>query len=206
MPADTLDTAQLLKKSKAYQSGHFLLSSGLHSREYVQCQKALQYPGIGLSLCRELASRLLKNKLEPSAIVGPALGAVHMEVFLAMAFCQLLDRDDDLGGVRAVFAEKTENGFEIRRGIELFEQEKVIVVEDVVTTGGSAKKVLELVRKLGAKPIAVASIIDRSNGTVDFGLPFYSLLSLEIETWTQEECVLCKQGLPLVKPGSSTVK
>jgi orotate phosphoribosyltransferase len=124
-----------------------------------------------------------------------------MEVFLAMAFCQLLDQDNEMNCVRAVFAEKTENGFEIRRGIELFEQEEVIVVEDVVTTGGSAKKVLELVKKLGAKPIAVASIIDRSGGTVDFGLPFYSLLSLEIETWTQDDCILCKQGLPLVKPG-----
>lgn len=206
MPADTLDTAQLLKKSKAYQNGHFLLSSGLHSREYVQCQKALQYPSIGMSLCLELAGRLLKDGLEPSSIVGPALGAVHMEVFLAMAFCQLLDQDNEMNCVRAVFAEKTENGFEIRRGVELLEQEQVIVVEDVVTTGGSAKKVLELVKKLGAKPIAVASIIDRSGGTVDFGLPFYSLLSLEIETWTQDDCILCKQGLPLVKPGSSSVK
>jgi orotate phosphoribosyltransferase len=192
----------LLKDVGAWLSGHFLLSSGLHSNQYIQCQKIMQYPRHGLLLAQALADRVLSQGIKPAVVVGPALGAVHFEVFVAQALDRLLEGDP----VRGVFAERPEGKFEIRRGIELNPGEPVLVVEDVTTTGGSAMKVVELVRQLGARPLAVGAVIDRSGGTIDFGLPFISLVQLELTTWEPQDCDLCRQGLPLVKPGSSKIK
>ena len=166
-----------LKSVNAWQSGHFLLSSGLHSSEYMQCQRVLQYPEHGQALAEELAKKIIAADIKPQVVIGPALGAVHLEVFVAIA----LNRPD--APVRAVFAERAEDGinFVIRRGIELAPGEKVLVVEDVTTTGGSAKKVVELVKAMGATPVAVAAIIDRSGGKAKFDVPFINLVTLNIQ-------------------------
>lgn len=192
---------RLLKDTGAWLSGHFLLSSGLHSNQYIQCQKIMQYPRHGLALAETLAENILEAGLRPSVIVGPALGAVHWEVYAAQAFDKLISGSP----VRAVFAERPDGSFEIRRGIELSPGEAVLVVEDVTTTGGSAMKVVELVRRLGAVPLGVGTVIDRSGGKIDFGVPFFSLLQLELANFQPSECPLCRSGLPLVKPGSSKV-
>jgi len=201
LAVDDQRITELLREVGAWHTGHFLLASGLHSNQYLQCQKILQYPRHGMTLAEEMARRILDCGLKPTAVVGPALGAVHWELLVAMAL------DKAVGGeaVRAIFAERPDGKkeFEIRRGIELSAGEKVLVVEDVTTTGGSARKVVELVRSLGAQPIAVGAVVDRSGGAADFGLPFISLLKLNIETFSPEDCRWCKEGPPLVKPGSS---
>jgi orotate phosphoribosyltransferase len=166
----------------------------------------MQYPRYGLQLARELARQLLENGLVPTAIVGPALGAIHWEVFLATAFDELLSHGEP---IRAIFAERVTdasgdaNAFAIRRGIELSPADKVLVVEDVTTTGGSVRKVLNLVRQLGATPIAVAALVDRSGGTIEFDIPFEKLMSLNLESYEPEKCPLCAKAVPIDKPGSS---
>ncbi len=190
-----------MREAGAWQTGHFLLSSGLHSKEYLQCQKVLQYPRHGLTLARELVRRILQAELKPAAVVGPALGAVHWELLVAMALDDALPERP----VRAIFAERADGGneFQIRRGIEIARGEPVLVVEDVTTTGGSARKVVDLVRQLGGEPMAVGAIVDRSGGAVDFGIPFFSLVTLQLESYEPAACPWCRQGQPLVKPGSS---
>src|SRR5262249_18490767 len=142
----------VLKQVGAWQSGHFLLASGLHSGEYLQCQKLLQYPRYGLDFAHALIKRVLAAGVTPEVVVGPALGAVHLELLAALA---LDEQTKPKEPTRGIFAERPEGKFEIRRGTELTPGQKVLVVEDVTTTGGSARDVVELVRKLGAQPVAV---------------------------------------------------
>lgn len=190
----------ILKSVQAWQTGHFLLSSGMHSNEYIQCQKLLQYPRHGIAFAEAMVQRMLAGGIKPSAVVGPALGAVHWEAFVALA----LDRALLAEPVRGIFAERPDGtNFEIRRGVELKPGEKVFVVEDVTTTGGSAQKVVELVRKLGAEPIGVGTIIDRSGGKAKFDVPFVSLIQMSLQTYAPEDCPWCKEGSPVVKPGST---
>lgn len=192
----------LLKDVGAWLEGHFQLTSGMHSDQYVQCQRIMQYPRHGLMLAEAIASQVISAGFRPTAVVGPALGAVHLEVYVAQA----LDKEFAEEPVRGIFAERPEGKFEIRRGIELEAKEQVLVVEDVTTTGGSAKDVIKLVRSYGAEPVAVASVIDRSGGTIDFGLPFFSLVQLQLASYKAEECPMCKAGKPVEKPGSSKLK
>lgn len=201
LAVDDQKVSGLLRELGAWHTGHFLLASGLHSNQYLQCQRILQYPRHGMVLAQELARRILDAGLTPTAVVGPALGAVHWELLVAIA----LDKAIEGEAIRAIFAERPDGKteFEIRRGVQLAPGEKVLVVEDVTTTGGSARKVVELVKQLGAEPIAVGAVVDRSGGTVDFGIPFFSLVKLNLETFAEPECPWCKEGMPLVKPGSS---
>jgi orotate phosphoribosyltransferase len=192
----------LLKEVEAFQSGHFLLASGLHSNHYVQCQKLLQYPRHGMVFAEAMAKAVVEAGLKPSAVVGPALGAVHLELLVALA----LDRA--LGGkpVRGIFAERPEGKFEIRRGVQIEPGEKILVVEDVTTTGGSARKVVDLVRELGGEPIAVGAIIDRSGGAASFDVPFISLVQINVTAYEPDKCPMCKAGDTVTKPGSSKTK
>ncbi len=192
---------QLLKDHDAWRTGHFLLSSGMHSDQYVQCQKILQYPRYGMMLARVMVERVGALGLQVDSVVGPALGAVHWELLLACA----LEEASRERPVKAVFAERRSegDGFEIRRGVIMEPGERFLVAEDVSTTGGSAKKVVELIRSLGAEPVAVAAIVDRGGAAAAFDVPLVSLLSLQLITFAPGDCTLCRQGLPLDKPGSS---
>ena len=197
---------EILKSVDAWRTGHFLLTSGLHSSEYMQCQRVLQYPRYGLSLAETMARQLIDANLIPKAVIGPALGAIHWEVMMAAALDKMLpDREP----IRGLFAERTvdekgdQNAFALRRGLEIGQDEEILVVEDVTTTGGSARKVVELVKSLGGKPIAVAAIVDRSGSTIDFGIPFHKLITLSLATYSEAECPMCKQGSKAIKPGSS---
>lgn len=198
----TTDTQQLellLKKVGAWQTGHFLLTSGLHSKEYVQCQKLLQYPRYGMVFAEALVAQVKAAGFAPTTVVGPALGAVHLEVMVALA----MDKTGVEGEpCRGIFAERPEGKFEIRRGLQLSPGEEVLVVEDVTTTGGSAREVVELVKALGAKPVAVGAIIDRSGGKAQFDVPFISLIKMNIETYQPDACPMCASGDPVVKLGS----
>lgn len=214
----------VLKTAGAWRTGHFLLSSGLHSDQYVQCQRVMQYPRFGNLLADLLAEKLESQQIEAQVVLGPALGAVHWELFVAGAIERRKFKNDlgayflngdTVGGVasekelegmtRAAFAERPAGSdeFALRRGIELEKGQKVIVVEDVTTTGGSARKVVDLVRELGAEPVAVGTIADRSGGAAKFDVPFISLLSMKLETFQPDDCPLCKAGSQAEKPGSS---
>ncbi len=179
----------LFKKTGALLTGHFLLSSGLHSRHYFQCAKVLQYPNYAEQLCSQLATSFFERK--PDAVIAPAVGGILVAHEVARAL-----------GVRAIFAEREHGEMTLRRGFELRKGEQVLVVEDVVTTGGSIREVLDLSRKLGGDPIGAACIVDRSGGSIDLDVEFVALVSLQIDTFAPDDCQLCKQELALVKPGS----
>ena len=203
--AEKQSADEILKSVDAWMTGHFLFTSGLHGSDYLQCQKVLQYPRLGLALANQIVDRLVDQNLVPDTVIGPAFGAIHWEVMVATALDQRLPNRPPR---RAIFAERVtdeagdKNAFAIKRGLELSTGEKVLVVEDVTTTGGSARKVVELVRRLGALPIAVAAIVDRSVSPIDFGVPFIKLLTLDLPAYKESDCPMCLSGTKLVKPGS----
>jgi orotate phosphoribosyltransferase len=179
----------MFKKTNAFLKGHFRLSSGLHSEGYLQCALVLQYPEYAKALCVELAKKFEKQK--PTVVVAPAIGGILVSYEVANTL-----------GCRSVFTERENDAMTFRRGFEISASDKVLVVEDVVTTGGSTKEVIEAVRQKGAKVIGIGSIIDRSAGAANFDAEFKSLLKLNIKTYKPEECPLCKKGVPVIKPGS----
>jgi orotate phosphoribosyltransferase len=173
--------------------GHFLLTSGRHSDTYMQCAKLFADPAQSANLCNKL-SRLLRQ-FEAEYIMSPAIGGIIMGYEVARCL-----------GVKNFFAERENERMTLRRGFELPANSKVIIVEDVVTTGKSVKEVIELVRTLGSKVQAIASIVDRSGGAVDFGAPYYALLSMNITSYLPHECPICKaNNIPLYKPGSRNI-
>ncbi len=183
----------IFKAEKAYLSGHFLLSSGLHSPNYMQCALLLQKSWIAERLCKELAKKLKSIKID--AVIGPALGGILVSHEMGRAL-----------KVRSIFAERVEGKFALRRGFELKKNERVLVVEDVITTGKSSREVIELVGRHGAKTVAVASLVDRTGiegGMSLFDQDLYALLKIGIQTYKPEACPLCRERkIPLVKPGS----
>jgi orotate phosphoribosyltransferase len=182
---------ELFDSTGARLSGHFLLTSGRHSGEYMQCAKLFVHPEVSEKLCAALAAKIGDIKAE--SVISPALGGMLMGYELAR---QLKCKN--------YFAERTAEGvFALRRGFSLQKGERVIVAEDVVTTGGSVKEVIALAKELGAEVEGVAAIVDRSGGSVDFGIPFYSLWQTNIASYDKEECPICKAGgPPPIKPGS----
>ena len=181
-------TLETFREAGAYLNGHFRLTSGLHSSEYLQSALVLQHPVFAERLGRSLAESMPKGQV----VASPALGGLIIGHEVARAM-----------GARFVFTERDPAGkMVLRRGFSLDPQETVVVVEDVVTTGGSTREVIELVQASGVQVLGVGSIIDRSGGKVDLGVPRVALATLNAVSWTPEECPLCKQGLPVVKPGS----
>jgi orotate phosphoribosyltransferase len=183
----------LFQDSGALLEGHFLLSSGLHSPRYLQCARVLMDPGVATALGAALAHRLrpLLDETAPTAVVAPALGGVLVAHEVARAL-----------GCRGLFTERQDGTMTLRRGFALEEAEPLVVVEDVITTGGSTREVIEAVRERGAQVLAAGSLVDRSGGAADLGVPRCSLLELEVPTWSPEACPLCRDGSPPEKPGS----
>ncbi|MEW6621090.1 MAG: orotate phosphoribosyltransferase [bacterium] len=182
----------LLLKTGGLLRGHFLLSSGLHSPQYLQCALVLQHPKRAEYLGKELAKKF--NKKDIDVVIGPALGGIIVAHEVARAL-----------GTKALFAERVEDKMQLRRGFKINYGEKVLVVEDVITTAGSVKEVMELVKELNGIVVGVGALIDRSQGKLDLGIPLKTLAKLNIETYSRETCPLCKQQLPLVKPGSREI-
>jgi orotate phosphoribosyltransferase len=170
--------------------GHFQLTSGRHSDKYMQCARLFQYPDIAEKFAKELAGKF--NGID--MVAGPALGGI----IIAYEVSRQLK-------VKNVFAERENGAMTLRRGFEIPQGARVLVVEDVVTTGGSVMEVMELVRSVGGEISGVGCIVDRSNGKVDFGVPFAAVLSMEVESWEADKCPLCREGWPVVKPGSRSM-
>lgn len=182
----------LFRQTGAYLNGHFRLTSGLHSPEYLQCAKVLQYPQHAESMGRALAEAML---VTPDVVVSPAMGGLIIGHEVARAF-----------GVRHVFTERdADRKMVLRRGFAVAPGEKAVVIEDVITTGGSSLEVIELLRQMGAQVIAAGSVIDRSGGKADLGVPRAALATLTVTAYDQSQCPLCAQGVPVVKPGSRPV-
>lgn len=179
----------LFEKKNALLSGHFKLSSGRHSEKYLQCALVLQYPDIAERLAKELAAKFTGARID--LVVGPALGGMTFAYEVARAL-----------GVRGIFTERDGGKMALRRGFSIASGEKVLIAEDVVTTGLSTKEVMEVVRAHGGTVAAVASIIDRSDADPRYGVRFESLAKIKVNTYEPENCPLCKTGSPAVKPGS----
>ncbi len=180
---------------QAYLKGHFVLSSGQHSEGYMQCARVLQDPQIAESYGQALFQDLEMQNLEWNYAIGPAMGGLIIGHEVARA-----------SQVPFLFMERVEGQMTLRRGFELTSGDRVVVVEDVVTTGGSVKEVIEQLKQSGIQVIAVVAVIDRSGGEADFGVPFACLASLKIQTYNADACPLCEQGLDLIKPGSRSFK
>ena len=187
-----MNIMDLLTKTGGLLEGHFLLSSGLHSPGYLQCAKMLAYPQYAQVLGQELGEKFSSQGVE--IVIGPALGGIIIAHEVARAL-----------GVRAIFAERQEDKMCLRRGFEIKEDERVLVVEDVITTGGSVLETIVVTRSFGAKVIGVGVLIDRSGGRVDLGVPLEALAKLEIEIYSPDTCPLCRENIPLVKPGSRKI-
>ncbi len=196
-PAAVAETSvlDLFAETGAYLRGHFRLTSGLHSAEYLQCAKVLAVPAHAERLGHQLAQKLepLLNSASLDLTVAPAMGGIIIGYEVARAF-----------QVRSLFTERdaATNEMTLRRGFEIAPGERAVVIEDVVTTGGSTREVIRLLQHLGAEVLAAGSIIDRSGGEVDLGVPRVALATLHPATYDPADCPLCKEGQPIVKPGS----
>jgi orotate phosphoribosyltransferase len=189
---DRSELLDIFRASGALLEGHFRLSSGLHSTGYLQCALVLQHPRTASRLAESLAATA--RAWAPDAVLSPALGGVVIGHEVARA----LER-------RAMFAERQDRTLVLRRGFAITPGERVLVVEDVVTTGLSTRETIEVARGAGGHVVGAAALVDRSGGTSNLGVPFVSLLSIDLPTWPESECPLCAQGVPVVKPGSRPV-
>ena len=182
----------LFRQTGGYLSGHFRLTSGLHSNEYLQCARVLQHPAIAERLGRELAIQLAaKGSGSPGLVAAPALGGLIIGHEAARAL-----------GCRFLFTEREAGKMVLRRGFSVEPGETAVVVEDVVTTGGSTREVIDLLEAAGVRVLAAGSIIDRSGGKVELGVPRVALAVLATTTRQPEACPLCREGVPVQKPGS----
>lgn len=186
------DLIDLFRRSGALLDGHFRLSSGLHSTGYLQCALVLSEPADAEALGRAIAERV--RPLRPTLVLSPALGGVVIGQEVGRAL-----------GVRAIFAERQDGVLMLRRGFVIAETDRVLVVEDVLTTGGSTRETIHVAAAAGAHVVGVASIVDRSGGTARFDVPYESLLEVSLPTYQPDVCPLCAQGLPVAKPGSRPV-
>jgi orotate phosphoribosyltransferase len=185
-PQDVLD---LFRKSGALLEGHFRLTSGLHSERYMQSALVLQYPDLAAALGAALALRT--RHLQPTAVLSPALGGIVIGQEVARAL-----------GVRALFAERQEGALTLRRGFALTSADRVLIVEDVLTTGGSTRETAAVAQAAGAQVVGAAAIVDRGKDPARLNLPLQALVQLDVPTYTPEACPLCAANIPVVKPGS----
>jgi orotate phosphoribosyltransferase len=173
----------------ALLTGHFRLSSGLHSDKYLQCALVLQHPDVAGRLGAAMADLFAEER--PECVVGPAIGGIVIAQEVGRAL-----------GVRAMFSEREDDSMTLRRGFSVAKGERVLVVEDVITTGGSVQEAVDALVAMGADVVGVGAIIDRSGDRARFSVPFKSLARLEVGAFTEDECPLCRSGEPVYKPGS----
>lgn len=190
-----MDIKKIFIDSKALLEGHFVLSSGLHSGFYMQSAKVLQNPKTAELFGKMLAYEIKNLNIGSDIVVSPAMGGLIIGHEVARAL-----------GHDFLFTERADGEMQLRRGFELQKDAKVVIVEDVFTTGKSTNEVIALLKSLGAKVVCCCSIVDRSGGDVEFGIPKISLLNLKIENYSNEKCPLCEKGIEIQKPGSRFIK
>lgn len=179
----------LFRKSQALLEGHFLLTSGRHSDRYVQCAQVLKFPEYTAQLCGEIARRFKDDQVE--LVIGPAMGGIIVAYEVARHL-----------QVENLFTERENGRMTLRRGFVVKPGQRVLVVEDVVTTGGSVQEVIELVQDQGGQVVGVGVLVDRSGGKVDFGVRKEAVITMEVPSWDRDNCPLCQTGSKAIKPGS----
>ncbi len=184
---------EIFIKTNALLNGHFLLTSGRHSNQYFQCAQVLQYPDYNEIICQKIADYFRNTEID--VVISPAIGGI----IVGQEVARLL-------GKKSIFAEREDKILTLRRGFQIEEGKKYLVCEDVVTTGGSVFEVIEIIKNNGGIVAGVGYIVDRSNNKVQFEVPQFSTLQLEVVSYSPEECPLCKQNIPAIKPGSRKVK
>ena len=182
---------EIFKESEALLDGHFVLTSGLHSPQYFQCAQVLQYPWHAQKLCWEIACNFMTDQI--TTVIAPAIGGI----VVAQEVARLIK-------ARSIFAERENGKMTLRRGFKINPDDNVLVVEDVITTGGSVNEIIQLVQDSNAQLKGVGFIVDRSQGRAQFPVKTHSILKMDVITYEKDECPLCKKGIPLVKPGSRT--
>jgi orotate phosphoribosyltransferase len=187
------EVRQLFHQSGALLEGHFRLTSGLHSPGYLQCALVLQDPARAGAIGRAIGD--LVRPLGVTVVLSPALGGIVIGHEVGRAL-----------GVRAIFAERQDGRLHLRRGFTLDASDRVLVVEDVVTTGGSTRETLDVARAAGAATVGAAALVDRSSTRTGLGVPFHALLQITLPTYQPDACPLCAQGVPVMKPGSRAEK
>lgn len=179
----------IFKETKALLEGHFQLTSGLHSPHYFQCARVLQYPNYLHLFAGEIAKHFEHDDIQ--LVISPAIGGIVVGTEVGRML-----------NVRTIFAERKEGTMQVRRGLEILPGERVLVVEDVVTTGGSVQEVIGLAKKAGARLTGVGYVVDRSNGKITFPSKQFSVLQMNVTAYKPEECPLCREKVPVTKPGS----
>ncbi len=184
---------KILRKTQVLLEGHFLLTSGRHSNQYMQCAQLLQYPEYTEEIASHLATSFQEDKID--IVIGPAMGGIIIAYEMARRLT-----------AKNLFTERENGKMTLRRGFRIPEGARVLVAEDVITTGGSVREVMEIVREQGGVVAGVAVLVDRSNGTIDFGTKLRAALTTEVVSYKPEECPLCKEGKqPAIKPGSRRI-
>lgn len=186
---------EILKKTNVLQEGHYSLTSGRHSKRYMQCAQVLQYPEEASKLCSQFALYAKENNMDIDLVVGPATGGI----VLAFETARIM-------GVKTMFAEREEGKMTFRRGFHIEAGQRVFVVEDVITTGGSVIEVIDLVKAQGGIVVGVGVLVDRTDFDIDFGVPHKALVKIDIESYDPNFCPLCEAGLAITKPGSRGLK
>lgn len=189
MTLNDKEILEIFEKTGALLRGHFLLTSGRHSNIYFQCAKVLQHPEYTEKICSLIAEHYKSYDID--TVIAPAIGGI----VVGQEVARQLDK-------RSIFAEREDKFLSLRRGFSLEWGERVLICEDVVTTGGSVFEVIDIVRNSGAEVTGIGFIVDRSNDKVNFGYPKFSTVKLDVVSFSPNECDLCKQGVELVKPGS----
>jgi len=190
--SDQKRVEDILTKSQALLTGHFLLTSGRHADQYMQCAKVQQYPSELETIAKVIAAGFAGDKID--IVVSPAMGGIVIGYELARQL-----------GAKSIFTERVDGKMELRRGFEIPKGANVIICEDVTTTGQSTREVIEVAKACGANIVGVGVMVDRTGGKLDLGVKFVSAYSRDIASYTAEECPLCKEGLPLEKPGSRAI-
>ena len=185
------EVKELLVKTNAIMNGHFVLTSGLHSPHYVEKFNVLQHPKYTEQLCKAMAEKFKDSQIE--TVVGPMTGGILLAHETGKAL-----------GTRAIFTERVNGKMRFRRGFALHKGERCLIVEDIVTTGGSIREVIDVVKAAGGIPVAVSMLVDRSGGKATFeDVPRTALLNMDVETYEPATCPLCQKGMPLTKRGST---
>lgn len=187
-----MDILEKFRETNALLEGHFILSSGLHSPKYLQCALALQYPADAAKYAAAIAQHYAESGI--ATVASPAIGGLVIGFAVAQAL-----------GVRFIWTERQNGEMTVRRGFSVSKGERILVVEDVITTGGSTRECIAALEANGSKVVAASSIIDRSNGIADVGVPRISLVSLDVPSYSPDDCPMCADGIEAVKPGSRTM-
>jgi orotate phosphoribosyltransferase len=189
---DEKEIKKILEKTNVLLEGHFLLTSGKHSGKYMQCAKIFEYPDQSEIICSQLVQKI-KNSIKTriDVVIGPAIGAILLSYEIARQL-----------GIRSVFGERKNGKMVLGRSFSIKSNENVLIVEDVITTGGSVKEIIEILKKNQANILGIGMIIDRQNKKNNFEIPFESVLKVKIKTFDKDECPFCKENIPLIKPGS----